>query len=138
MIAPAAPALDFKLKDLDGQTHSLAAYQGQTIFLNFWAAWCPPCRQEMPSMQRFFQTIDKKKYVLLAVNVGQDLKTIKNFARENGYTFPILLDQDQKVARQYRVQAFPTTFIIKNGKVIGRFVGGREWELKELLNEIKP
>lgn len=123
---------DFTLPDLTGHQQTLSKHQGKIIFLNFWATWCPPCREEMPSMQKLYDTWDKKKYVMLAVNLGEDRDTVKAFADKNHYTFPILLDLDQNVARQYRIQGIPTTIIIDaKGKIVDRIVGAKEWSVKD-------
>lgn len=127
----------FAIKDLSGRTQQLSDYRGKIVFLNFWTSWCPPCRAEMPSMQKLYQRLDKKKYALLAVNVGEGRQTVKQFAQTNGYTFPFLLDENGQIATRFGVRAFPTTYIInKQGKVVGGFVGGREWVLPELLKQI--
>ena len=118
----------FTLKDLDGNSHNLADYKGKVVFLNFWASWCPPCREEMPAMQKMYVSWDKNKYVMLAINTGEDKRTVKEFAGKNGYTFPILLDKDGRVARTYKITGIPTTFIIDGeGKVVSKIVGARDW-----------
>ena len=128
---PMAP--DFRLKDLNGKTHTLLDYRGKFVFLNFWATWCPPCKKEMPSMQRVFEEADKEKFVMLAVNVKEDKKVVQAFAKKNGYTFPILLDTDYKVGGEYRAQAIPLTFLIdKEGRVVGKICGAREWKWEDL------
>jgi peroxiredoxin len=126
-------AMDFALKDLNGKTHTLSSYKGKFVFLNFWATWCPPCRKEMPSMQKVFEKSDKKKFVMLAVNAKEDKRAVLAFAKKNGYTFPILLDTDYKVSGQYQVQAIPLTLLIdKNGRIVGRICGAREWKWDQL------
>ncbi|MFC1571629.1 TlpA disulfide reductase family protein [Candidatus Margulisiibacteriota bacterium] len=126
-------AADFTLEDLNGSAHTLSDYQGKIVFLNFWATWCPPCRTEMPSMQKMYQSWDKDKYVLLAVDIRENKDDVKAFADKNGYTFPILLDQTGSVARQYGVRGIPATFILdENGKVVKSVVGAREWTLRGL------
>lgn len=130
--------IDFTLSDLNGKSHTLSKYKGKVIFLNFWATWCPPCRAEMPAMQKMYKSWNSKKYVMLAVNIGQDKQTVKSFANKNGYTFPILLDSTSKIARKYRVSGIPTTYIInKEGKIVTRIVGAREWDLKQIERLLK-
>jgi len=87
-----APAL--KLKDLDGQLHDLAALKGKVVLVNFWATWCPPCRREMPSMERLAQKLRGDNFVVLAVDVGEDADTVHAFSSrmESPPSFPILLD----------------------------------------------
>lgn len=128
---PIAP--DFMLKDLNGKTHTLSDYRGKFVFLNFWTTWCPPCKKEMPSMQKVFEEADEKKFVMLAVNVKESKKVVRAFAKKNGYTFPILLDSDYKVGGEYRTQAIPLTFLIdKEGRVVGKICGAREWKWEDL------
>ena len=131
--ADSADLYAFTLKDLNDKEHNLADYKGKFVFLNFWATWCPPCRAEMPSMQKMYETWDQSKYVLIAVNSGETKKHVKKFAEENGYTFPILLDKDSKIARQFNIRGIPTTFIIgKDGQVLEKIVGSREWTAKDM------
>ncbi len=126
-------AIDFTLKDINGKSHTLSQYKGKIVLLNFWASWCPPCREEMPSMQKLFTSWDKNKYVMLAVNLKEDESAVKAFARQNNYTFPILLDRDGKVGHAYMVRGIPTTYLIdKDGKIVTRVVGSREWKLEDI------
>jgi len=131
-------AIDFTLIDLNGNAHTLSDYRGKIVFLNFWATWCPPCRAEMPSMQKLYQSWDKEKYVLLAVDIGQDRERVKSFADENGYTFTILLDSQGRIAGKYGIRGIPTTCLIdQQGNLITRIVGSREWSLKEVERIVK-
>ena len=125
-------AIDFTLPDINGKTHTLADYKGKLIFLNFWATWCPPCKAEMPSMQKMYNESDKKKFVMLAVNVGQDLKTIKKFADTHKYTFPILIDKGAKISLKYRAYGIPLTYVIdQKGEIITRISGARQWDWQD-------
>ena len=131
-------ANDFTLKDLNGAAHSLSDYKGKSVFLNFWATWCPPCRAEMPSMQEVYEKMDKDKYVMLAVNIREEREAVKSFISQNGYTFPILLDPDGRVASKYAVRGIPTTYLIdEKGKVVNKIVGSREWSYKEFKKLFK-
>ena len=126
-------AIEFTLEDLNGKQHSLSDYKGKVVFLNFWATWCPPCREEMPAMQKLYETWDKDKFVMLAVNIGQGKTTVQKFVKEHGYTFPVLLDGNSKVAGKYMVQGIPTTYFVdKQGNLVSRIVGAREWSLKDI------
>ncbi len=126
-------AIDFTLKDLNGKTHTLSDYRGKFVFLNFWTTWCPPCKKEMPSMQKLYKDSDKEKFVMLAVNAKEAKNVVQAFANKNGYTFPILLDSGYKVGGEYRVQAIPLTFLIdKEGRVVGKICGAREWKWEDL------
>jgi peroxiredoxin len=135
---PAASATNFTLTGLDGKSHALSDYRGKVVFLNFWATWCPPCRAEMPSMQKLYLAWDQTRYVMLTVNLRETKEVVRAFADKNGYTFPILLDETGAIASQYRVSGIPTTLIInENGTVVNKTVGSREWTL-EALKQIAP
>jgi peroxiredoxin len=138
LISAPAKAVDFTLKDLNEKSHTLSEYKGKIVFLNFWATWCPPCRAEMPSMQKLYTTWDSREFVMLAVDIGESREKVKAFAEENGYTFPILLDRDKKVARKYMVRGIPTTYLIgKDGNIIKKIVGSREWTLEEFYSLVE-
>jgi thiol-disulfide isomerase/thioredoxin len=126
-------AIDFELMDLQGRVHTLSEYKGKIVFLNFWASWCGPCRAEMPSLQKLYESWDKTRFIMLAVNVGENEDRVEKFARENGYTFPILLDLESKVAAKYLVRGIPITFLInEKGMIIAKLPGSREWTLEEI------
>ncbi|MFH1541914.1 MAG: TlpA disulfide reductase family protein [bacterium] len=126
--------LDFLLYDLKGEPHYLSDHKGKIIFLNFWATWCPPCRAEMPSMQKLQKYWNPEKYAMVAVNVGEDPEIVRAFMQDNNYTFPVLLDTTRKIARKYQVTGIPVTFIInEEGQIAAREVGAREWT-NELLD----
>ncbi|OGB90110.1 hypothetical protein A2625_04785 [candidate division WOR-1 bacterium RIFCSPHIGHO2_01_FULL_53_15] len=128
------PAIDFKLPDLSGRTISLSGHKGKVIFLNFFATWCPPCREEMPSMQALYNKLKGRDFEMLAVSIDRDAAKLKAFVEKNKYTFRILSDPDGTVASQYGVGAIPATFIIdKKGRIAGSFVGGRDWTERSVL-----
>ncbi|MCP4995342.1 MAG: TlpA family protein disulfide reductase [Gammaproteobacteria bacterium] len=129
---PQAP--DFELTDIDGNKHRLSDHQGQVVIINFWATWCPPCRAEMPSMQRAWEQLDKEGVLMLSINVGEDGDTIFQFTASYPVEFPLLMDQDSKVINQWPVRGLPTTFVVApKGRIIYRAIGGREWDDPELL-----
>jgi peroxiredoxin len=132
------PAPDFALKGEDGKTYRLADYRGKVVVLNFWATWCPPCRYEMPSMERAHQKVRGERIALLAVNVGENADQIFEFTGRYPVTFPLPLDLDGAVSRQYPVIGLPTTFVIDpRGMVTHRAIGGREWDDEKLLGELR-
>lgn len=140
--AEVLPALDFELKDQYGNTHTLADYKGKTIFLNFWATWCPPCRAEMPDIQKLYEnaaTEGDDALVVLGVagpGMGQekDEAGIKAFLDENGYTYPVLMDTKGELFTGYGIYSYPTTFMIdKEGNVFG-YVSGMLSE--DMMNSI--
>lgn len=122
------PAIDFTLKDQYGNTHSLSDYKGKTIFLNFWATWCPPCRAEMPDIQKLYETYDTEgDDALIVLGVAgpgygneKSEEGIKEFLDENGYTYPVLMDTTGELFSAYGIYSYPTTFMIdRDGNVFG-------------------
>ncbi|MFF2091340.1 TlpA family protein disulfide reductase [Paenibacillus sp. NPDC058174] len=135
-------APDFKLASLDGSEISLSDYRGRTVFVNFWASWCPPCKVEMPHMEKLYATYREQDVVVLSVNMTSTEKNGRNvlsFVGDRGLTFPVLLDEKGDVMSQYRVRSFPTTFVIDSEGIIrDRMLGavdfaGMERRLKDVL-----
>ncbi|MEQ2678295.1 cytochrome c biogenesis protein CcdA [Enterocloster citroniae] len=134
------PAVDFTLTDQYGNTHTLSDYKGKTVFLNFWATWCPPCRAEMPDIQKLYETYDTEgddALIILGVaspNIGGEKSEegIKEFLDENGYTYPVLMDTTGDVFMSYGVFSYPTTFMIdRDGNVFGYASGQLNEDMME-------
>ena len=130
------PAPDFSLVDQYGNTHSLADYNGKVIFLNFWATWCGPCRQEMPDIQKLYEEFGENTEDVIILGIAnpkskehptnQDAteEEIVTFMNENGYTYPVVMDRTGDIFSQYGISAFPTTFMIDaEGNIYG-YVSG--------------
>lgn len=123
------PAIDFTLKDQYGNTHTLSDYKGKTVFLNFWATWCSPCKAEMPDIQKLYEEFQQEDVVILGVaapNLGREKSEegIKGFLEENGYTYPVVMDTEAEAFQAYGINSFPTTFMIdKDGNVFGYISG---------------
>jgi peroxiredoxin len=119
-------APDFTLPDSQGQSIRLSDLRGKPVLLNLWASWCPPCREEMPAMQKAYDRYAARGFTILAMNTTyQDQKTdALNFVAERKLTFPILFDMDGKVAQAYLVRAMPTSFFIDSQGVIQKVVIG--------------
>lgn len=132
-------APDFGLEGEDGKIYRLKDYRGKVVILNFWATWCPPCREEMPSMERAWQKVKEDNDIaILAINVGEDADTIFEFMGHYPVTFPLLMDIDGNVVKQYPVRGLPTTYIIDPaGRVTHRAVGSREWDDPTLIQQLK-
>ncbi|KAA9023584.1 peroxiredoxin family protein [Niallia endozanthoxylica] len=109
-------APDFELKNLAGETVKLSDFQGKKVLLNFWATWCPPCKEEMPDMEKFYQSAGED-VVILAVNIDPQYNVSK-FISEMGLTFPILLDEKDEVNSLYQVLTIPTTYFIDEEGII--------------------
>ncbi len=129
-----SPAPDFSLVDLNGKTWTLSDLKGQVVFVNFWATWCPPCREEMPSMQKVYETLPRDKFKMLAVLNKDKPEVARSFAAKRGITMPILNDQDNKVGPKYGLTGLPETFIIdKKGVVREKFIGPAQWDSPAVL-----
>lgn len=135
-------APDFILPDLKGQMKSLSNYKGKVVFLNFWATWCKPCREEMPSMQELYTALMGKNFEILAVSIDKGKPEVEKFVKEYGLTFPILHDRKSKVKEVYKTTGVPETFIIdQNGMIAEKVMGPRDWRyegnLKTILGLLK-
>jgi len=124
---------DFSLSLLEGETKRLSSYKGKVVFLNFWATWCGPCRVEMPSIEAIYNKYSDKGLEMLAVNCSEDKATVSSFMKNEGFTFPALLDLDGRVSLNYGVQSIPTTFLIdRDGMIILRLVGSIDWNTPKI------
>ncbi|MGQ0600577.1 MAG: TlpA family protein disulfide reductase, partial [Anaerolineales bacterium] len=113
-----APAPEFVLKDLSGNTVRLSDYAGKPVLINFWATWCGPCRAEMPAIEDRYKTYASSNFVVLAVNVDEPADLVSPYVKELGLTFPILLDTGASVTELYRVLGFPTSYWVDGKGVI--------------------
>ena len=130
-----APA--FSLPDLTGKKIQLKDYRGKLVFLNFFATWCGPCREEMPGMERLFRAYRDKGLVVLAVNMEQGAKTVRPFVQELKLSFPVLLDAEGSVTHDYGIRALPVSFLVgRDGNLVWRAMGGREWDAPEMQSYI--
>jgi peroxiredoxin len=142
-IAAGDRAAEFSLNDLDGNKVTLASLRGKVIFLNIWATWCGPCREEMPSMETLFNDFrNNKDFVMLAASQDRKTEAVRPWVEKNGYHFRILLDPDNKLSDSYNVSGVPETFIIdRHGRIVAHHMGAFDWSrsdvrqaLEELLN----
>jgi peroxiredoxin len=139
-----APTPDFSLTTPDGKKISLKDFRGETVFLNFWATWCVPCREEMPAMERLYQEYKDKNFVVLAVNVKDRKQEALAFIKELKLTYPVAFDPEAEVAALYGAWGLPTTYLIgPKGEGLARGWGPAEWYsptsrklFKELLEEM--
>ena len=117
-IAPSSSAPDFTLRSMGGPNLRLQEQRGRVVMVNFWATWCGPCRQEMPQLNRLYEKYKSSGFVLLGINVDDDTSNAASVAAKLGVTFPVLLDTDKKVSREYDLSTMPSTVIIdRDGKV---------------------
>lgn len=134
-------APDFTLKDQYGKVHTLSEYKGKIVFLNFWATWCPPCREEMPNIEEIYKknNSNENDLVILGVampNIGREgsVNNIKAFLKDKEYTFPVVFDEDGKLMNDYFINAFPTTYIIgKDGRIVNFIPGAMDKEVMEAV-----
>ena len=125
-------APDFALEDLSGKRIGLRSLRGKVVFLNFWATWCVPCRQEMPTMEKLHREFKGQGLEVVAVNFRENKKDVRKFFDELGLTFTALLDKDGKVSEEYGAWSIPLSYFInRNGEFVGKVIGIREWDSKE-------
>ena len=143
---PVVPAPDFTLTDQYGNTHTLSDYKGKTVFLNFWATWCGPCKSEMPDIQKLYEDYGKNGGDLVVLGVASPRteqnpytnegtqEEVEQFLEDNGYTFPVVMDLTGETLYYYAISAFPTTFMIdSNGNVYGYVPGARTGDIMESI-----
>jgi peroxiredoxin len=134
----ATPAPELSAHDLSGTPISLAAYRGKVVVLNFWATWCPPCRHEMPSMERLRVKMTGRPMEIVAVNSAETAKDVKAFLSKMKLSFPILLDPDGGNTRRWKVFALPTSFLLDaQGRVRYVLTGPTEWDEGEALQNVE-
>ncbi len=132
------PAPDFVLRDMDGRETRLSDYRGRLVFLNFWATWCPPCRDEMPSMEQLHQLMKGRPFKMLAVSVDTDASTAKKYMDKHGFTFTTLADHQQKVAGLYQTTGIPETFLINaEGILLLKVIGPDNWSSPRSISAIE-
>lgn len=133
-------ALDFTLEDMNGNKVALSDYKGKTIFLNFWASWCEPCKYEMPFIEQLYQDSKDSDLVIVTVNLQERKSVVSKFMADNKYTFPVLLDTKGDVSTQYSVSGIPLSLLInKDYKIVSAHKGYMEnYEmLKEFVTQVK-
>lgn len=141
-IRPPVAAPAFELTDMDGNKHSLDEFRGKVVMLNFWATWCPPCRREMPSMQRLYENYAERGLAVVAVNQWEDPDLVFEFTGRLSVdpTFPILFDRDSRIAEAYKVKGLPTTYLLdREGKIRYQAIGGREFDhpdVEQLIEDL--
>ena len=132
-----APSL--RLPDMDDEVVDIRDLRGKVVVVNFWATWCPPCRREMPSLERLHQAAGDKGVVVLAVNVAEDFDTVFPFfgTIDPSPTFPVLFDTDSSSLTEWRVKGLPTTFVVgPDGRLAYKAVGGREFNHPDLVRQL--
>jgi cytochrome c biogenesis protein CcmG, thiol:disulfide interchange protein DsbE len=129
------PAL--KLKDLEGREHALAAYRGKVVLVNFWATWCEPCKEEMPSIERLRRSLEGRPFAVLAVNLAEPDGRVQAFLRQVPLGFPVLMDRDAAAAKAWKARMLPATFIVgADGRVRYSYIGELDWSREPVRRQI--
>jgi peroxiredoxin len=129
-----APATSYTVPRVGGGTDSVAAHRGSIVLMNFWATWCPPCKEEMPALERLYRKERLRGLVVLGIDQGESAATAGKFAREHGVTFPVLVDSDQQYASSYVSIGLPTTVIVgRDGHVMKGIDGAQTFAQFEAL-----
>jgi len=125
------------LSDLEGVKHRLADYRGKVVLVNFWATWCVPCRDEMPSIERLRASLEGKPFVVLAVNLAEPESRIRKFLEAVPVRFPVLLDRDTQASKAWQARLLPVTYIVgPDGAIRYRYVGELDWSGPEARKAI--
>ena len=126
-------AVDFTLRDLQGQNHNLSDYRGKGVVVNFWATYCPPCEREFPALESVYQQYKGQGIEILAINVEETLRAVDPFIAKKDVNFPVLLDRHGEAASAYKVINLPVTFFINsNGEIVSQVSGEMS---EEILHE---
>lgn len=131
-------AVDVLLHDLDGKTVKLSQFKGKVIILNFWATWCPPCREEMPSMDAMYKKFKGTDLVMLPVSIDDNTETIREFMKKNNYEMPAYHDANREAGSVYGITGVPETFLIDRKNIIAeKFIGPVDWSKPDVLQLIQ-
>jgi peroxiredoxin len=130
-------APDFTLNNLKGEKISLSSFNGKVVILNFWATWCPSCIAEMPSLNELYREMKSDGLEIIAVSTDRSPEVAKKYVRKKGFDYTIVVDEDRKAARLFKVFSLPTTFLIdRNGVITEKFYGEYDWTDKEIKEKI--
>ncbi|OHE61500.1 MAG: hypothetical protein A2Z99_09900 [Treponema sp. GWB1_62_6] len=120
---------DISFVALDGSAKNLSSFRGKVVLLNFWATWCPPCKAEMPSIQRLSDKLAGKDFTVLAISVNESRATVEAFLAKNPYKFPIFLDETGQQSSGFVGRGIPTTYLVdKQGRALAGIIGSKEWD----------
>ena len=132
----AAPALE--LEDADGKMHRLSDYRGKVVLVNFWATWCEPCREEMPSMEALRSSLQSRPFVVLAVNVGEGARAARAYGEKTSLRFPLLLDREMKATRAWGARVLPASFVVgPDGRIRYSGLGAIDWMAEPVKTAIE-
>lgn len=133
----AFPALS--LQGIDGKEVPLSAFRGKLVVLNVWATWCPPCRQELPSLQRLSRSLDEGRFVIVGLSLDQDNVAVREYLHDKGVTYANFLDRELEIAKNVLgMKAYPDTFFISpDGMLLGRVVGAIQWDNPRMVQALE-
>ena len=134
LVAQGDVAPDFAFDDQSGRRHRLSDFRGKVVLVNFWATWCPPCREEMPSLQAVQNKFGQHALTILALSVDDSWEPINKFMKENGFTIQVYADFDKKISVRYGTFKYPETYLVdKKGRVAYKVVGPADWTSSAML-----
>ena len=132
------PAPSLQLRDMDNEVHDLASYRGRVVVLNFWATWCPPCVEEIPSLGRLQAAFSEDDLVVLSVDIGESKEDIERFLQQIPADFPVMIDPEGTTVKPWNIIAYPTTFVIDSSGIIRlAYYGGLEWDMPEIVEQLQ-
>ncbi len=127
------------LEGIDGKTMPLSAFRGKLVVLNVWATWCPPCREELPSLQRLSSRLDGERFVIVGLSLDQDNVGVREYLHDKGVTYANFLDRNMDIAKHVlAMKAYPDTFFIgPDGTLLGRVVGAIQWDNPRMVQRLE-
>jgi peroxiredoxin len=132
------PTPPLELVDTEGRLHKLSDYRGKAVLVNFWATWCAPCREEMPSIEALRVAMQGEPFAVLAVNVGESARTARQFAGSMQLGFPLLLDRDSRTTKAWAARILPASFIVgPDGRIRYSYLGALDWSSPEVRKTIQ-
>lgn len=132
-------APDFNVRSLEGKSVSLSDYRGKVVLINLWATWCPPCREEMPSMQSLYDDLKDRGFTILAAAAPnpprETREKIEDFIKDGNYSFPVLIDSEYEVNEIYGTGSIPTSWVVDSeGTLVARLVGATDWTSESVVS----
>jgi len=132
------PTPPLELKDLTGKTHTLGEYRGRVVLINFWATWCPPCREEMPALQALQERLSGRPFAILGVNYGESPNRIESFLRGTPVGFLILRDPRHEAITAWRIRTLPASFLVApDGQIRFTIVGELDWTADDTVARVR-
>lgn len=133
-VAEGQVAPDFRFKDQSGQQFSLSDFRGKVVLVNFWATWCSPCREEIPSLESLLRQMSPNNLKLLALSVDDSWAPVNEFVRESRIALPAYADFDRQISTRYGTFKFPETYVVdKKGKVVLKVIGATDWVAPDMV-----